>query len=98
MIAERDNEYDIRIADFGLSDLLDIEGVKKLDRKCGSPGYTAPEILKGMGYDTKADIFSLGSVFFNLLTGKALFPAIKLSEVLILNKYCNLDKARAVVK
>jgi serine/threonine protein kinase len=45
----------------------------KLTRKCGSPGYTAPEMLKEEGYTTKADIFSLGSIFFNLLTGEPLF-------------------------
>jgi serine/threonine protein kinase len=41
--------------------------------KCGTPGYVAPEILKNEGYTSKCDIFSLGSLMFNLLTGFFLF-------------------------
>jgi serine/threonine protein kinase len=41
--------------------------------KCGTPCYVAPEILRGEGYRERADIFSAGSVFFNLLTGRYLF-------------------------
>jgi calcium-dependent protein kinase len=41
--------------------------------KCGTPGYVAPEILRSEGYTNKCDIFSLGAVFFNLLTGLYLF-------------------------
>ena len=46
---------------------------ERLKHKCGSPGYIAPEIFTGKGYSFKVDIFGLGSVFFNLLTGRSLF-------------------------
>jgi serine/threonine protein kinase len=42
---------------------------------CGTPGYIAPEIIKGYPYGQKCDIFSLASVFYNLMTGYYLFPA-----------------------
>jgi serine/threonine protein kinase len=42
---------------------------KKLFEICGTPCYIAPEILKKEGYDEKCDLFSLGSVMFNMLTG-----------------------------
>ena len=41
--------------------------------KCGSPGYVAPEVFKGQWYSYKVDVFSLGSVFYQLLTGEYLF-------------------------
>jgi serine/threonine protein kinase len=44
-----------------------------LDKKCGTPGYVAPEVLKGFKTNFKSDIFSLGALFFAMLTGKMLF-------------------------
>ena len=58
--------------------------------KCGSPGYTAPEILRGFGYSLNSDIFSLGAVFFNLLTGCYLFSGETNEEVLRKNKICDI--------
>ncbi len=45
-----------------------------LSQKCGTPGFVAPEVLKGLVGTFKSDIFSLGSLFFTLLTRTLLFP------------------------
>lgn len=58
--------------------------------KCGTPCYAAPEILRGLGYTTKCDIFSLGSLFFNLLTGRFLFPGANKQQVMQRNTECDL--------
>lgn len=63
----------MRIADFGLAALLPSDPTEKLFYLCGTPAYIAPEILRGLGYREKVDIFSLGGIFFNLLTGYYLF-------------------------
>lgn len=36
---------------------------------CGTPLYMAPEILKGHPYNHKVDVWSLGAVFYEMLTG-----------------------------
>ena len=59
------------MADFGLA--VKVHKHHKLFQKCGTPSYIAPEMLRDQGYNTKADVFSLGSLLFNILTGKFLF-------------------------
>lgn len=44
-----------------------------LGKKCGTAGYLAPEILRGFSATSKSDVFGLGSIFFNLITGNMLF-------------------------
>ena len=67
-----ENEYVVKIADFGLATFAGVNS-PLLFMRCGTPGYTAPEILRGFGYSLNCDIFSLGAVFFNLLSGCYLF-------------------------
>ena len=55
------------IADLGLACRATDE--KGLKLKCGTPGYLDPEVLKGQQYTAKSDIFSLGSLLFNVITG-----------------------------
>ncbi len=54
----------------------------------------APEIFSGEGYDYKADMFSLGSVFFNLLTGCFLFSGATLKELYTANEKCDLSQIK----
>ena len=50
----------------------------------------APEVLTKTGvFSTKSDIFSIGSLFFNLLTGRTLFFGRNYEEMLHANMYQN---------
>ena len=69
-----DDQMNIKLADFGLAAVLvtdeEMGEVKRRVTVCGTPNYIAPEILhKKKGHDTKADIWSLGVLFYNMLTG-----------------------------
>jgi serine/threonine protein kinase len=74
------------IADFGLSCTSDDHG--KIFEKCGTPGYMDPEVLNGLPFNDKSDIFSLGVILYNLLTGKSLFEGEDIHEVLQKNTNC----------
>ncbi len=90
---KEDQEHNVKIADFGMAAFMKLKNDKNelIYIKCGTPGCVAPEILKGQGYDTKCDIFSTGSVLFNLLTGLYLFAGEENHEVLRANKKCDLS-------
>lgn len=59
------------ITDLGMACLAEDTYQKSLS--CGTPGYIDPAILKGKPFTAKSDIFSLGSIFYNLLTLSPLF-------------------------
>lgn len=49
---------------------------------CGSPLYMAPEILYFHKYDAKADLWSVGTILFELLTGRPPFHGALQQSVL----------------
>jgi serine/threonine protein kinase len=83
-------EYNIKIADFGMATFSQPSNNGELYVKCGTPGFVAPEILRSEGYNNKVDIFSLGVVFYNLLTGYHLFIGDTVNEILASNKICDI--------
>lgn len=60
-------------------------------KKCGTPGYVAPEIFKTKNYDQKIDIFSLGVVFYILVYGKMPFEGKDQEEILKANEKGEID-------
>ena len=69
----------IKVADFGFCKLLGEEG--KAMTMLGSPLNMAPEVLLGKTYDSKADIWSIGSVFYELLFGTPVYNVSDIKEL-----------------
>eukprot|EP00588_Corethron_pennatum_P035640 CAMPEP_0194345608 /NCGR_PEP_ID=MMETSP0171-20130528/104954_1 /TAXON_ID=218684 /ORGANISM="Corethron pennatum, Strain L29A3" /LENGTH=727 /DNA_ID=CAMNT_0039112619 /DNA_START=587 /DNA_END=2770 /DNA_ORIENTATION=- len=67
MLQSLSNDSNIKITDFGFAKR--VHAPKSLTTQCGTPGYVAPEILKGMPYDEKADMWSVGVILYILLSG-----------------------------
>lgn len=61
----------LKIADFGFARFLQ-DGVMAATL-CGSPMYMAPEVIMSLQYDAKADLWSIGTIVFQCLTGTAPF-------------------------
>jgi len=57
----------VKIADFGLSKMMEAQSV--LQTACGTPGYVAPEVLIGEGYNQEVDVWSIGVIMYILLCG-----------------------------
>jgi len=70
----------VKIADFGFSKIL--ENDNKTNTMLGSPLNMAPEVLNGENYNNKADVWSLGTVFYELLFGKPPFIASNIIDLL----------------
>ncbi|OAX81111.1 PLK protein kinase [Emergomyces africanus] len=79
-----DQNMDIKVGDFGLAAIILSEKDEKRRRTlCGTPNYIAPEVLdksKG-GHNQKVDIWSLGVIFFAMLTGYPPFQSKTQDEI-----------------
>ncbi len=62
-----------RLVDFGLALREHDTRVTTTGKMAGTPGFTAPEVIRGEQIDARADIFSLGVVLYHALTGKLPF-------------------------
>uniref|UniRef100_A0A6V7QT91 Protein kinase domain-containing protein n=1 Tax=Ananas comosus var. bracteatus TaxID=296719 RepID=A0A6V7QT91_ANACO len=61
----------LKIADFGFARSLQPCGLA--ETLCGTPLYMAPEVMQVQKYDAKADLWSVGIILFQLVTGQAPF-------------------------
>jgi hypothetical protein len=74
-----DNE--VRIIDFGIAIVPGSE-VSRIDGIAGSPSYMAPEQVQGLEVTSRSDLYSLGAVMYELLTGYRPFRAATLTRLL----------------
>ena len=70
----------LKIADFGFARSL--PSTSLAETLCGSPLYMAPEILRYEKYDAKADLWSVGTVLYEMVVGKPPFRASNHVELL----------------
>eukprot|EP01035_Chromulina_nebulosa_P037969 gene37969-51277_t len=66
LMSEKDDSS-IKIADFGFAKRIDELAAK--ETACGTPGYVAPEILRGDKYGAEVDVWSMGVICYVLLAG-----------------------------
>ena len=82
MVRNQDNV--VKVLDFGIAkDLTDTNlDLTGLGMYIGTPAYSAPEQIRGEDVDHRADVFSLGVILYELLTGKVAFDGRHSTEVL----------------
>jgi ABC-type phosphate/phosphonate transport system substrate-binding protein/tRNA A-37 threonylcarbamoyl transferase component Bud32 len=69
-----DPEGEPHLTDFGIAKLLEQDhGLTRTNDVLGTPAYMAPEQAAGKGISPAVDVYSLGAIFYELLTGRAPF-------------------------
>lgn len=89
MIVEPDTPYEhLKVMDFGLAKLLQpyenqVITVTGSDFAIGTPGYMCPEQARGEEMDHRGDLYSVGVILFELLTGRLPFSGSSTMDVLL---------------
>lgn len=73
----------LKILDFGTTSPLDAIGDQSASAFFGSPAFLAPEQIRGDDVDARADIWALGVLLFNAVSGALPFEADTVSGVLV---------------
>ncbi len=66
-------EGDVRIMDFGIARSLKAKGITKAGAIIGTPDYISPEQVDGKDVDQRADVYSLGVILYEMVTGRVPF-------------------------
>jgi serine/threonine protein kinase len=74
-------DSDVRIIDFGIALVADSE-ISRIEGIAGSPSYMSPEQVQSLELTNRSDLYSLGAVMYELLTGTRPFRAGNLAKLL----------------
>ena len=72
----------VKITDFGIAKILDAQGVTVTGQVLGSPSHMAPEQIEGNDVTVRADVFGLGVLVYECLTGRLPFEGQNPAQVL----------------
>src|SRR6201993_3770677 len=72
----------VKVTDFGTAKILQFGTVQQTTHVRGTPSYMSPEQVKGRPVDGRSDIFSLGVLLYEILTGEKPFPGQSITTVI----------------
>ena len=70
-----DGQQKVSVMDFGLARSMEVSNLTQTGALVGTPDYMSPEQVKGEELDSRSDLFSLGIIFYELLTGRVPYEA-----------------------
>ena len=72
----------VKVTDFGTAKILQFGTVQQTTHVMGTPSYMSPEQVKGRPVDGRSDIFSLGVMLYEMVTGEKPFPGQSITTVI----------------
>jgi hypothetical protein len=72
----------VKVTDFGTAKILQFGTVHQTAHVMGTPSYMSPEQVKGRAVDGRSDIFSLGVLLYEMVTGEKPFPGQNITTVI----------------
>ncbi len=81
-----DREGNARIMDFGIARSLEARDITDRGAMIGTPKYMAPEQVEGREVDQRSDIYALGVILYEMLTGKVPFVGDTTLEIALKHK------------
>lgn len=87
LVKSEDGDLVVQVVDFGIA-VIDESDVSKLTREgyiVGTPHYMSPEQIEGKKLDARSDVYSLGCVMFEALTGNPPFQGINAPATMALH-------------
>jgi serine/threonine protein kinase len=72
----------VKITDFGTAKILQFGTMQRTAHVMGTPSYMSPEQVKGRAVDGRSDIFSLGVLLYEMVTGEKPFPGQNITTVI----------------
>ncbi len=73
----------VKLTDFGIARIVDAPRLTFNEKMFGTPGYIAPECIEGMPADARADLYALGVVLYETMTGCLPYDARSQAERLV---------------
>ncbi|MEZ4368161.1 MAG: protein kinase [Kofleriaceae bacterium] len=86
----------VKLTDFGISQMVDLQRLTVTGQLLGSPAYMAPEHVEGQPLDFRTDVFACGTVLYQLTTGKLPFEGKNPHEILKRIAECKFPDPRQV--
>ena len=77
----------VKVMDYGIARAQRFEGLTATGAFLGTPNYVAPETAEGKTTDARSDLYSLGIIFYEMMTGQRPFEAD--NPLVTLRKHCS---------
>jgi len=78
-----DKEGNAHIMDFGIARSIETEDITRTEARIGTPKYMSPEQMEGKELDRRSDIYSLGVILYEMVTGRVPYEGDTAAEIAV---------------
>jgi serine/threonine-protein kinase len=84
LLCHRNGAEVVKLTDFGIAKIIDAPALTFSEQRFGTPGYVAPEYIEGGAASARGDLYALGIVLYEMLTGTLPFDARSPAELFVM--------------